>query len=71
MSWEALGALGEIVGAVAVVGTLLYLAIQIRQVKAELHLSSLRESWHRTKRDFPANVRRLIDEQFAARNDGT
>ena len=31
MNWEAIGAVGEIVGAVAVVGTLFYLAIQIRQ----------------------------------------
>jgi hypothetical protein len=31
MNWEAVGALGEIVGAIAVVGTLAYLAIQIRQ----------------------------------------
>ena len=31
MNWEALGAIGEIVGAVAVVLTLGYLAVQIRQ----------------------------------------
>ena len=31
MNWEALGAIGEIVGAVVVVATLGYLAIQIRQ----------------------------------------
>ena len=31
MNWEALGAIGEIVGAVAVVVTLGYLAVQIRQ----------------------------------------
>jgi len=31
MNWEALGAIGEIVGAVAVVVTLVYLAVQIRQ----------------------------------------
>ena len=31
MNWDALGALGEIVGAVAVVLTVAYLAIQIRQ----------------------------------------
>ena len=30
MNWEALGAIGEIVGAVAVVVTLGYLAVQIR-----------------------------------------
>jgi len=31
MNWEALGALGEIVGALAVIVTLVYLSIQIRQ----------------------------------------
>ena len=31
MNWEALGAIGEMVGAVAVVLTLVYLAVQIRQ----------------------------------------
>lgn len=31
MNWEAAGALGEIVGAVAVVATLVFLAIQLRQ----------------------------------------
>jgi hypothetical protein len=30
MNWEALGAIGEIVGAVAVIVTLRYLAVQIR-----------------------------------------
>lgn len=31
MNWEAIGASGEVVGAIAVILTLLYLAIQIRQ----------------------------------------
>ena len=31
MSWEAAGALGEIIGAVAVIATLAFLAVQIRQ----------------------------------------
>ena len=31
MNWEAVGAVGEIVGAIAVVATLFYLAAQIRQ----------------------------------------
>jgi hypothetical protein len=30
MNWEALGAIGEIVGAIAVVVTIGYLAVQIR-----------------------------------------
>jgi len=31
MNWDAIGAVGEIVGAIAVLATLIYLAIQIRQ----------------------------------------
>jgi len=31
MNWEAIGAIGEILGAIAVVATLIYLAIQIKQ----------------------------------------
>ncbi|MFT4562959.1 MAG: hypothetical protein ACI9BW_002710 [Gammaproteobacteria bacterium] len=31
MNWDALGAISELVGALAVVATLVYLAIQIRQ----------------------------------------
>ncbi len=31
MNWDAIGAVGEVVGGVAVIATLLYLAIQIRQ----------------------------------------
>ena len=30
MNWEAIGAIGETVGAIGVIGTLLYLAIQVR-----------------------------------------
>lgn len=35
MNWDALGAIGEIVGAIAVVVTLLYVARQIRQANAQ------------------------------------
>ena len=31
MNWEAIGVIAEVVGAVAVVATLTYLAVQIRQ----------------------------------------
>jgi hypothetical protein len=31
MNWDAIGAIGEIVGAIAVIATLVFLAIQIRQ----------------------------------------
>ena len=41
MNWEAAGAIGEIVGAVAVVLTLVYLAVQIRENSRQLRLTSI------------------------------
>ena len=35
MNWEAIGAIGELAGAIAVVATLFYLARQIRQSNAQ------------------------------------
>jgi hypothetical protein len=43
MNWDAVGAIGEIVGAAAVVATLGYLALQIRQNTRELRSSSFRD----------------------------
>jgi len=41
MNWEAVGAIGEIVGAIAVIATLIYLSMQVRQssklAKATIH----------------------------------
>jgi len=42
MNWEAIGAIGEIVGALAVLLTLIYLSIQIRQ-SVKLAKSQIRE----------------------------
>jgi hypothetical protein len=44
MNWEALGALAEIVGAAAVVITLLYLAIQARHSNRQTEIDSLRHT---------------------------
>ena len=33
MNWDAIGAIGEILGAIAVVATLFYLAVQIRYAR--------------------------------------
>ena len=41
MNWEAIGAIGEILGAVTVLGTLAYLAVQIRQNTAQTKLDSI------------------------------
>ena len=36
MNWEAIGTVAEIVGAIAVVVTLIYLAVQVKQAKQEI-----------------------------------
>ncbi len=38
MNWEAISAIGELIGAVAVLVTLIYLAVQVRQAKHEISL---------------------------------
>ena len=35
MNWDAIGAIGETIGAIAVIATLIYLASQIRQLKQQ------------------------------------
>ena len=48
MNWEAISAIGEIVGALAVVITLVYLAIQIREQNRESRaaaIDSLSQQW--------------------------
>lgn len=59
MNWDALGAIAELIGAIAVVLTLLYLAVQIRQ--------SNRLSRFQTSRDifgqFDDNNRLVVESQ--------
>ena len=43
MNWDAIGAIGEIIGASAVVVSLVYLALQIRSQNTQAKLSALRE----------------------------
>ena len=44
-NWDAIGAIGEILGAGAVVLSLLYLAVQIRHTRKQSELESLRDTW--------------------------
>ena len=63
MNWEALGAIGEIVGAVAVILTLGYLAVQIRQ-----NTRAIRASAHQdTTRDVSEFLSRVADSPDLAR----
>jgi hypothetical protein len=59
VNWEAIGAIGEIVGAVAVVSTLLFLVIQLRQ-----NTSAVEESRK-------ANVSQLYQFRANMHMDGT
>ncbi len=44
MNWDVLGAIGEIIGAVAVFATLVYLAVQIRQNTGAVRAAALNSS---------------------------
>jgi hypothetical protein len=44
MNWEAVGALGQLLGAVAVVATLIYIAREVRQNGRSLSISALRDT---------------------------
>jgi hypothetical protein len=43
MNWEAIGAVGEVFGAIAVVVSVIYLAIQVRKQTEEARLAATRE----------------------------
>ncbi len=45
MNWEAIGAVGEILGATAVVISLVYLAAQIRVQNREARLAAMHDIW--------------------------
>ena len=74
MNWEAIGAIGEILGAVAVVATLGYLAIQIRQNTAssqaatELEATKILGAWL-SRGGVDDDLPRLWDEVATADED--
>ena len=58
MNWEAAGAIGEIIGATAVIGTLLYLGLQIRQQNLAQQLQvkeSILEGFNRANEHLATN----------------
>jgi hypothetical protein len=59
LNWQAIGAIGEITGALAVVITLLYLARQVRHARREQQIAAIRANrnerreYYTTARDSP------------------
>jgi hypothetical protein len=62
MNWEALGAIGEIIGAAAVVASLVYLAIQIRSQNRESRLAST----HQVIEGYRTSIAWLKDPDMAS-----
>lgn len=44
MNWEAIGATGEILGAIAVIGSLIFLGLQVRQNNAQQRVQALMDA---------------------------
>ena len=63
MNWEAVGAIGEIVGAIAVVGTVAYLAAQTRQANllARSNAALMLQAENRSHRNALAQDRELAE----------
>ena len=61
MDWEAAGAVGEIVGAIAVVASLAYLAVQIRTQNREARAASV----HEVLQHYSNAVSRLHEPEMA------
>jgi hypothetical protein len=56
MNWEAIGAVGEIVGALAVLVTLIYLAIQVRHTRRAQQAEAIRAN-RLERREFHTAIR--------------
>lgn len=50
MNWDAIGAIGEIAGALGVIVTLIYLAIQLRQSTKASHVTAVQNSMENSAR---------------------
>ena len=66
MNWDAIGAIGEIVGAFAVVLSLVYLSIQIRTQNKESRLASVQETVVAQRDSMRMFVEPQVSEDFLA-----
>ena len=75
MNWEAIGALGEIIGALAVVASLLFVGVQVRRTNLDAKARAS-ELWTVNYRDLLFNAASNSDEisrgyrSFSKLNDG-
>ena len=69
MNWEAAGAIGEIVGATAVVISLAYLATQIRRQNSETRLAAVHEILVGFRESIQVFTTGNVSELFAKAND--
>ena len=58
MNWDAIGAVGEVIGACGVIATLVYLALQIRTQILETRLNATRE----LARDYRRIIEKVADD---------
>lgn len=71
MNWDAIGALGELVGAIAVVVSVLYLAWQVRSQVRETKLHAIHEVSHGFREGIAATfLDKQLSELFVAAKDG-
>ncbi len=68
MNWDAIGAVGEITGAFAVVISLIYLALQIRSQNSQAKLSALHEMSRELRRTTAMFANKSISDIFVRAN---
>ena len=64
MNWDAVGAIGEIVGAFAVVLSLVYLSIQIRTQNNESRLASVSQTVAAQRESMRMFIEPRVSEDF-------
>ena len=62
MDWDAIGGIGEIVGAIAVFGSLLFLGLQIRSQNRESRFAAMQ---HETSVAFRDSISQIVDPAIA------